>query len=90
MSTNELNVKSTFTTKEIGLVAYLDTFQIKPIETTIVKTNANGKKIAQFVFNKSDQAIDLKNGYFESQAKVEPIYFMDAIRKIKTKINNLD
>ena len=86
----DIKVSSTFDTKEIGLVAYFELNAVKPSETKVIKLNSNGKRIAQFWFHKSDQALELKKKYFDGVASVEPVSFQDAIRKIKTRINNLD
>ena len=85
-----IKVASRFNTREIGLVAYMDMNNTYPCELKIVKTNSNGKKIAEFVFDKSDSALKMKEDYFQSKASIEPIRFMDSIRKVKTRINNLD
>jgi len=88
--TDSIVVSSEFETREIGLVAYLELNNVKATEIKVIKQNSNGKKIAQFLFNKSEEALKMKNDYFNSESSAEPMAFMDMIRKIKTRINNLD
>lgn len=81
-------VESHFKTREIALVAYLETQGIKPDEYEV--TLKGNKKVATFNFNKNEKFMELKNKYFEGNTSVEPMSFMDSIRRIKTKINNTD
>ena len=46
--------------------------------------------MASFKFNKDEPFVEKKDAYFDGSTTVEPMAFMDAIRRIKTKINNMD
>lgn len=83
-----IKVTSDFVTKEITLVAFLDINGIKPTEYIV--TQKGTKKIASFKFIKNDKLMELKEMFFNGEGKIEPLTYMDIIRRIKTKINNMD
>lgn len=85
---NGIKVESQFTTKEISLVAFLDLNGVKPVECQVIRRGS--KNLATFKFNKTDEFLKLKSQYFDGEGSVEPMNFMDAIRRIKTKINNME
>ena len=83
-----MKVSSEFVTKEISLVAFMELNQVRPVEYLV--TPKGTKKMASFKFNKDETFVKLKEDYFDGKALVEPMSYMDAIRRIKTKINNME
>ena len=83
-----IKVSSEFTTREISLVAFMDLHGIKPLDYIVSQKGA--RRMASFKFNKDEKFVEMKDKYFDGGSTVEPMAFMDAIRRIKTKINNMD